>query len=95
MTHAPSIRDLVVTPVPPADQATGLRAWLRFTVDDLLAVDGVALRIGADGQSYLQWPARGPRDRRRYLVRPPSEEARHAIETAVFAELERLAEGAR
>lgn len=90
--RAPRIHHLVATPASARDRDTGLRAWLRFVVDDSLAVDGVALRIGEDGRRYLQWPARGPRGDRRYLVRPPSDDARRAIEAAVFAELDRLAE---
>jgi hypothetical protein len=70
------------------DRRDGLLGWLSFALDGSVLVDGVALRINADGSPALRWPAR--RDGSgllRFAVRPLSDEARLSIEQQVLAAL--------
>jgi len=78
-----------LTRAQPRDRRNGLVGWLSFELDGAVVVDGVALRLAADGSPALRWPAR--RDGSgllRYSVRPLSEAARLAIERQVIAALE-------
>ena len=93
MTRRPRITDLVVTEASRADHALGLLAWLRFTIDDQLVLDGVALRRGRDGRLLLAWPERRDRAGRRHsVVRPTGDAERVALEKAVFDALDLPAE---
>ena len=93
MTTRPRITEVVVSPAPAADHASGLLGFLRFKVDDWLAVDCVNLRRTRAGRLTLAWPDR--RDQsggRRFPVRPQDERARLALEAAVFEALDLPAE---
>ncbi|MFT7464310.1 MAG: hypothetical protein ACI9EF_002663 [Pseudohongiellaceae bacterium] len=88
MTHPPRITELVVSASSAADQRTGLMAWLRFRLYDQIVIDGIALRRSRDDRLILSWPRR--RDNRGQLhhsVRPADDDARLALEAAVFEEL--------
>lgn len=88
MTRVPHLDELVVTAATPADQVTGLLAWLRFRLDRALIVDGVALRRTRDGRLCLAWPERRDRAGRQHpILRPVDDAARVAIEREVFAQL--------
>ena len=93
MTTAYRITHLQADPAPEDTRRDGLRAYLRFQVCGL-KFDGVMLRTTADGQWTLSYPLRVDRHGiTHYPVRPADDEARQAIESAVFAALDRLTEG--
>lgn len=93
MTRPPRISDLVVSAATAADQLTGLMAWLRFRLDDRILIDGVALRRSRDQRLLLSWPGRRDKHGRlHHSVRPFDDDARIALEAAIFDELDLPAE---
>lgn len=85
MRDAVRITAVVFTPAPALDRATGLLGWVRIAMDGAFEFDSVAVRRGRNGRVVLSFPSR--RDgagRRRYFVRPLSDEARCAIEGQVL-----------
>lgn len=84
----PTVTRINLTRAGSRDRRDGLLGWLSFALDGAVLVDGIALRLAADGSPALRWPAR--RDGSgllRYSVRPLSEDARIAIERQVLAAL--------
>jgi DNA-binding cell septation regulator SpoVG len=72
----------------PAEVETGLLGWMSFDVNDLLRLDGVALRKTADDRIVLSFPCRRDRRGKRHaLVRPIDDRAREEIERAVLSTL--------
>ena len=95
MTRPPRITDLVVSETTTADKRTGLMSWLRFRLDDRLLIDGVTLRRSADGRMIISWPGRrDKRGRQHPIVRPFDDDARVALEAAIFDAMD-LPEGFR
>ena len=61
--------------------------YISLRYGDVL-IDGATLRVTADGRHTLSSPARRDRKgRQRAIVRPADQDARDAIEAAVFAAL--------
>lgn len=88
-SRGPTVTRVHLTPAGSRNRRDGLLGWLSFALDGSVLVDGIALRLAADGSPALRWPAR--RDGNgllRYTVRPLSEDARLAIERQVLAALE-------
>ncbi len=82
---SPIITEVRFTAVDPTEWKTGLLGFIAFTIDRALHVDGVALRRTASGRLTLSFPARVSKDgRKRSIVWPISDEARHGIESQVF-----------
>lgn len=78
------VTSVIFTAASPLDRADGLLGWVRIAVDGAFEFDGVAVRRGRNARTALSFPSR--RDgagRRRYFVRPLSDEARCAIESQV------------
>ncbi|MBK9386430.1 MAG: septation protein SpoVG family protein [Planctomycetes bacterium] len=70
------------------DVNRGLLAFLQLELDELLTVDGVALRMTREGLVTLAFPAKTTNSgRRRDIVRPLDARARTAIERTVFTAL--------
>ena len=83
----PSIADVRFTPAPPADVAMGLLGWSSFELDSV-RLDGVAVRRTRGGRLTLSFPVRrDSQGGKHHAVRPADDEARRAIEAAVFAAL--------
>ena len=83
------ISQLKVQPTSQLDQNRGLVAWLKFTIDDMVVVDSVALRKKKNGEYALSFPAR--RDSFGALhnyIRPIDDRARREIEKQVFSILD-------
>ena len=67
-----------------AEQRTGLIGWLSIYYG-LLVLDGLTVRRTADGKFALSFPARTDRAGNRHCyIRPVDDDARRAIEAAVF-----------
>lgn len=85
MLHHLYVSSVAFTPAPPLDHALGLLGWVRVALNGAFEFDSVAVRRGRNGRLALSFPSR--RDgagRRRYFVRPLSDEARCAIERQVL-----------
>jgi len=83
------VSELRFTEASEADARTGVIGWVRFILNDSLALDGVVLRRTANGRTTLSFPAR--RDGRgiqRFFVRPITDEARRDLERQVFERLQ-------
>lgn len=77
-----------ITPASTRDKRTGLRAYVSFLVDDRLRVDGVTVRLTAEGQPVLSFPARTDHcGIERPYVWPIDQAARREVEEAVFTAL--------
>ena len=88
MADALRVSELRFTEASEADARTGVIGWVRFIVNEALALDGVVLRRTVDGRATLSFPAR--RDGRgvqRFFVRPISDEARCNLERQIFERL--------
>lgn len=82
-----TLTDVQLTAASFAQTRTGLLGFISLRYGDL-RLDGVALRLTADGRHALSFPVRRDgRGREHPLVRPVDQDARDAIETAVFAAL--------
>jgi len=84
------ITDLRFTEAPEAATRGGLLGWVQFTLNDLVVLEGVALRrtLGGD-RLVLSFPAR--RDgsgHQRFFSRPVSDPVRREIERQVFEHLQ-------
>lgn len=70
-----------------AQRATGLLAWLTIETERLV-LDSVQLRRTLDGRHVLSWPERRDAGGRKHaVVRPVDDDARRAIEAAIFEQL--------
>ena len=88
MSSRPRITDLVATAAGSRERDTGLLAWLRFRIDDLVVLDGVALRRTRDGRHVLSFPIRHDAQGRQHpVVRPVDDAARRSLEHAVLSAL--------
>lgn len=80
------IRDVVLTEAPASDRSTGLCAYASFSLDQLLRVDGVAVRRTRDGRIVLSWPSRKDATGRHHpILRPMNDAARVELERAILA----------
>lgn len=69
-------------------EASGLLGVVRFTLNNDLAVDGIALRRSTDDRFYLSYPSRTDRFGQRHpYLRPLGDGARRQIEDQVFLAL--------
>jgi DNA-binding cell septation regulator SpoVG len=69
-------------------RATGLEAWVSFTLNGSLRVDGVTLRRTRQGARYLSFPSRWDGDGREHpYIHPLDAEDRADLERQVFAAL--------
>jgi DNA-binding cell septation regulator SpoVG len=82
---SPQVRIVKWTPGTPDDLRLGLIAYVRISLDRVL-IDVTARRT-AGGKPTLSYPERRDgKGRRHSVVRPINDEARRAIEAAVFRE---------
>ncbi len=84
-----TVTSIVITLGSPADQATGLLAFVSCTYGGI-EIDGLAIRRTTDGRIIVTFPAKS-RNRcgRRYFVTPRSAPVRLEFETAILAEFRR------
>lgn len=74
-----------------AEVASGLGGWLRVTLDEILIVDGITVRVTEGGKLTLSFPARTDRNGLKHpYIRPMDDEVRRSIEAAVFKQLPEL-----
>mgnify|MGYP003649823786 CR=1 FL=1 len=67
------------------DVRTGLVGYVTCVISDTLQLDGITLRVTADRRPTLSFPTRtDARGRKHPYVRPIDDDARQAIEAAVF-----------
>ena len=85
---SPSITRVTMITGSSSELQSGLLGWVSFDLDQVLRVDGVALRRRLDGRLTLSFPCRRGRagDSHPYL-RPLDAQARTIIERQVFREL--------
>ena len=85
--------DLVVsnvrfTPATQRDVEDGLLGYLCLALNEVLVLDGLALRRSADGSKYISYPSRTDRAGSRHpYVRPLGDDARRTIQDQVFEAL--------
>lgn len=83
------ISDVRLTPASATDEEAGLLGYIGFTINGVLALDGVTLRRAADGGEYICYPARTARTGTRHaLIRPLSEAARLHVQAQVLSALD-------
>ena len=83
----PLVTDVRLSSARPEQVRKGLLCFVSLRYGDLL-VDGVTLRVTEDGRHALSFPVRRDRKGRDHaVVRPVDQDAREAIEAAVFAAL--------
>lgn len=88
MITAKLISDVGFTPATADDAKRGLLGYVRLKFAELLALDGITLRITGTGRHALSFPCREDRQNRKHpLFRPLDDRARDVIENAVFAAL--------
>lgn len=88
MNQGSHINELTATVAGPQDRKSGLLAWLRFRLDDLVVIDGVSLRRTRDGRLVLSFPIRHDSQGRQHpIVRPVDDVARRALESEVLEAL--------
>lgn len=76
------------TSAPPSDADKGLLGWVRFTLNDIVRIDGVAVRRTLRGRLALAFPAkRDGTGRKRKFVRPVSTEVGREVEYQVLKAL--------
>jgi hypothetical protein len=88
MIPPPTVTEVQFVRASEGDQQRGLLGFVSFLLNDVLLVDGVALRRRRDGALTLSFPeptdVRGKRHRPIY---PIDQEARRVIESRVLAQL--------
>jgi hypothetical protein len=84
VTTSPIPTALCFTPSAPRDKARGLLGFLSCRYGDLV-LGGIAVRRTRDGRHVLSFPVRHDRNGdQHHIVRPVDDDARKAIEAAVF-----------
>lgn len=79
------ITSIGFTPASDRDVRQGLVGYVTCVVGGALLVDGVCLRMTADRRPVLSFPARTDRQGKRHAyIRPVDDDARRAIEAAIF-----------
>jgi hypothetical protein len=87
-SDAVRVTDLRFSEAPEAATRTGLLGWVRFTLNDLVVIDGATLRRTRDNRLTLSFPVRyDARGAQFFAVRPLNSAARFAIEEQVFSAL--------
>ena len=82
------VHDVQFTSASSADADTGLLGWVRFILNGIVRIDGVAVRRTLRGRMALAFPAKRDRaGRRRKFVRPINAEVGREIETQVLSKL--------
>ena len=82
------ITSIGFTPASDRDVREGLIGYVTAVVGDVLLLDGITLRMTADRRPVLSFPARTDRRGRKHgYLRPVDDDARRAIEAAVFEAL--------
>ena len=82
------ITEVALAPAGDADTRAGLLGWLAVTLNGQVQLDGLTLRLTANGHYALSFPAR--RDRRGFdhaYIKPLDNAARQDLERQVFAAL--------
>lgn len=88
--HVPEIRIRSWMRGTLADRRAGLLGYVDIVVSGL-RIDGVTMRVTADGRLSLSFPSRiNKRGERQAIVRPLDDRARRAIEAAVLSQLAQL-----
>ena len=83
-----TVTDLQFTGAPEATIRSGLLGWVRFTLNDLIVIEGVALRRTRGDRMTLSFPVRhDARGDQHDVVRPLNSAAREALENEVFRAL--------
>lgn len=83
-----AITDVVLTVAPPHLQETGLRGWIRCTLNGALVLDGISLRRTADGRQAISFPARTDANgRQHFFIRPTGDGMRREIEARILGPL--------
>jgi len=84
----PAISKVVMVAAARDELGAGLLGWVSFDLDEVLRIDGVALRRRLDGRLTLSFPCRRGKsgDNHPYL-RPLDAQARAVIERQVFEAL--------
>jgi DNA-binding cell septation regulator SpoVG len=85
---SPAISRVILAPAARAELGSGLLGWVSFDLDEVLRVDGVALRRRLDGRLTLAFPCRRGRAGESHpYLRPLDAQARSVIERQVFEAL--------
>lgn len=82
------ITEVALAPAGDADTRAGLLGWLAVTLNGQVQLDGLTLRLTANGHYALSFPAR--RDRRGFdhaYIKPLDDAARTAIERQILQAL--------
>lgn len=73
--------------VPAELRATGVRCFAQVVLDETLAIDGLTVRVTAQGEALVTWPQRRDGGGRHHaIVRVLDAETRITVERAVLAE---------
>lgn len=79
------------TAAPQSLVSRGLLGYLACTLNEQLAIDGLALRRTVEGKIYVSFPVRHDRRGQEHpVVRPIDQAARASIEGQILAALEGL-----
>lgn len=73
----------------PHEAAGGLLAYVAFTINGQVRVDGVVVRRTLEGDHRLSFPSRPDRRGRKHpILRPLSDEARRHLEREVLRQID-------
>jgi DNA-binding cell septation regulator SpoVG len=78
------VDDVRLTRASAREQKNGLLGWAQCRVDGVWIFANIAVRLGADGNPLISFPARRRGEFEYPHVRPLTSEAREAIEIAIL-----------
>ncbi len=81
------VTDVKVSPAQEHDRERGLLGFVEVTLNNVLVLDGLTLRLSAEGRMYLSYPSKVRGGVRFPYVRPRGDEERRDVERQVFAAL--------
>ena len=85
-----TITDVRFAPARPDLRRSGLRGWASCVLDERLQLDGLAVRLTADGRPVVSFPVRTDASGGTHpYYRALDEQTRDAIESQVIAEVRR------
>ena len=89
MTDSTKITSIGFTRASDRELRTGLVGYVTAVIGGVLLLDGITLRMTAARRPALSFPARTDRQGRKHAyIRPVDDDARRAIEAAIFEALE-------
>jgi DNA-binding cell septation regulator SpoVG len=93
MAHRVAITDLRFIEAPEAATRAGLLGWVRFTLNDLVVLDGIALRRArGSGDLLLSWPSRHDRGGTQHPVVLPVQACRDEVNRRILEQARAILE---